>query len=475
MNILFFTPGNIAPPMQEIELEIMQQHLDQGHTVTALMCKSELPSCWVNPTHRKVQCMYCQSKLKNGYSLLSKKIEILNMYTLTNDQKSFIANFKITASSNDELKKIFVDGFDLGWALLSTLISEERNPYPDISRHGQLLTTWAKTALITFFSIRNILKVKKYDLAYLYNGRTKDSRGILRAVQQSETSLKTYNTGGVFNTFGIFDNTFIHDINRTEESIIKFWNETSDESYKESVAKEFYENRIKGKVTIGPVFTALMKPGELPSGFNKNKKNISIFISSEDENVAIGDFWKFPFYSDQLDALQQIAKSIELFPESQYDFYIRIHPNLKNINNPYTNKIIGFNHPRFNVILPESTVNSYALIQNSDKVLTFCSTIAAEATFLEKPSIEAGKSFFMNLGSNYLPKDHNDLIKLLKIENLPALPKKGIYMYAYWWVKYGRTARRITDLSGKEVKYNGIKIKGNWLLEGMKWLQRKLK
>jgi capsule polysaccharide export protein KpsC/LpsZ len=211
------------------------------------------------------------------------------------------------------------------------------------------------------------------------------------------------------------------------------------------------------------------------SYFNKNKKNISIFISSEDENVAIGDFWKFPFYSDQLDALQQIAKSIELFPESQYDFYIRIHPNLKNINNPYTNKIIGFNHPRFNVILPESTVNSYALIQNSDKVLTFCSTIAAEATFLEKPSIEAGKSFFMNLGSNYLPKDHNDLIKLLKIENLPALPKKGIYMYAYWWVKYGRTARRITDLSGKEVKYNGIKIKGNWLLEGMKWLQRKLK
>lgn len=474
MNVLFFTPGNIAAPMQEVELELMQDHLDQGHKITALMCKSELPSCWVNPGHRKLQCIYCQSKLHNGYALLSEKIEILDMYTLTKDQQSFVNNFKIEASSNDELKKIFVETFDLGWALLSTLISRDRNPYPDIQSHLPELNIWAKTALITYFSVKNHLKLRSYDQAYIFNGRTKDGRGILRAIQQSRTKLYTYNAGGVFNTYGLFEDTFIHDLHRTEQTIIKFWNDEKDENYKIQVATEFYENRLKGKVTIGPAFAAQMKPNELPEGFNKEKKNISIFLSSEDENFAVGDHWNYPFYKDQLDGLQHIAASISAFPDT-FDFYIRVHPNLKDVYNSYTQAIKTFYHPRMKMIPAESKVNSYELIRQSDKVITFGSTISAEAIYLNKPSIECAKSFFMYLGSNYLPNSHQELIELLKTEDLLPLPRIGAMMYAFWWVKYGRTARRISDLSGKGVKYNGVTIKGNRLLESLKSLQRKLK
>lgn len=474
MNILFFTPGNIAAPMQEYELEIMQNHINKGDQIYAIKCGGELPSCWVNPTNNRIQCMYCKSKLSNGYALLSKKIIQLNMFNLNEKQIDTVAKFEIKARSIDALKKLYIDDFDLGWSLLSTLITQERNPYPVISDYIPLLTSWAKTSLIAYYSMLNHLQTKKFDLVYIYNGRIKDTRGILRAAQMTKTPLYTYNAGGVSNTYALFPDTFVHDLRRTERVIQDLWDAEPSLKIKEDIAIQFYENRLKGKVTIGPAFMSNMKEGLLPDNFNKKKKNISYFISSEDENVAIGDFWNFPFYKDQLDALNQLKDSMNIFPETEYNFYVRIHPNLKSVHNEYTDAIKNFSHPRITIIAADSPVNSYELIKNSDKVITFCSTIAAEATFLNRPSIECGKSFFMNFGSNYLPQTHEELMQLISTENLAAKPKEGIYKYAYWWATYGVKPIHASVVNDSEAKFQNQKVKAIWWLDVLKTLKKKI-
>lgn len=475
MKVLFITPGNIASPIQEIELEIMQEHIDAGDEIFVLVCHGELPSCWINPGHSKLQCMYCKSRLHNGYKLLSKNIHVLPLIDIHPDQQNKIDQFKVDADTNEDLKKIYVEDFDLGWALLSTKITNTRNPYPDLKDCKEELNRWAKTSLMIYYSVKNHIQHHTYDLAYVYNGRSKDTRPILRVLQHAGQKLNTYNTGGVYHSYGIFPDTFIHDREKTEQQIIKLWKSEPDEIKKIKIASEFYENRFKGKFSVGPNFVQGMAGNQLPENFDPHKKNISIFISSEDENFAIGDYWNYEFYRDQLDGLNQLSKSMDLFPVDEYDFYLRVHPNLKSVSNPYSDLLKNYTHPRIKLIPADSAVNTYELIRYSDKVICFGSTVAAEATYLEKPSIECGKSFFMNLGSNYIPKNHQELLQLILENKLPPKPKLGILMYSYWWLQYGQKPKYLKFVTDTQLTFKGKTLQSSWWLETLKKIKNRNK
>ena len=68
-------------------------------------------------------------------------------------------------------------------------------------------------------------------------------------------------------------------------------------------------------------------------------------------------------------AIENIAR--DLVPFENLKLYLRVHPNLKNINNSqntFIKEIIG-NIPSVEVINAEDSIDSYALMRESDIII----------------------------------------------------------------------------------------------------------
>ena len=119
---------------------------------------------------------------------------------------------------------------------------------------------------------------------------------------------------------------------------------------------------------------------------------------------------------------------------------IRWHPNLRNCGcgeRAVIDEIslLGASSGA-TVYPPESEADSYTLLEKADVVVTFGSTIGAEASYYGKPTILLGHSWYEDLNVCYTPKTHAELVLLLN-QNLQPLPVTGSIVYGYYMRNFG--------------------------------------
>ena len=232
--------------------------------------------------------------------------------------------------------------------------------------------------------------------------------------------------------YSLFENTTIHDLKNTERIILETW-DNADEKLKVELASKWYNSRIVGKSELW--YSFIDNPtSALPENWDPNKRNILICNSSEDEFASVGDEWKNPLYKNQLEGITRIVTDGMKIENTH--FYLRIHPNLKKVVNDDLNELMKFESPNLTVIPANSSMDTYIMVQNADKVITFGSTMGMESTYMGKPSILAGKSFYYYLGGTYNPKSHAELLELLP-QDLEAKPKESALKFAYFFGTYG--------------------------------------
>jgi hypothetical protein len=144
----------------------------------------------------------------------------------------------------------------------------------------------------------------------------------------------------------------------------------------------------------------------------EGRLNVGIFISSEDEFLAIPEY-KNPYYKDQNSAIVQIVDDLK---DENLLFIVRAHPNLAGLNNAQVKGLREICNSRTNIkyIAPESRVSTYELIDKCDIVLTFGSTVGIEAVHKSKPSILMGMAIYRGFGGTIEPNSHEELIKIIK-------------------------------------------------------------
>jgi hypothetical protein len=203
------------------------------------------------------------------------------------------------------------------------------------------------------------------------------------------------------------------------------------------IGRSFFTERRygSGRQFIEAQFTDDQQKGRLPDGFDPKAQNIAVFNSSEDEFAAV-DGYQNPVYADQISALPRILEDPRLDPG--LTFYLRVHPNLKGVDNYQMREIDTLTHPNIRVIPPESDVDTYALMDACDRVLTFGSTMGIESSFFGKPSIVAGQVPYAHLGSVYVPETHDAVIDLLNDAELPPLDRLGALQFGYYMVARDR-------------------------------------
>ena len=158
---------------------------------------------------------------------------------------------------------------------------------------------------------------------------------------------------------------------------------------------------------------------------NLAKPIISIFVSSDDEYRFIGSDWAKFGLEDQTDSITKIINS-DL--KNNYDFVVKMHPNQKNIHVSIMERYLNLSNDVL-VLFPNNKTDTYALIQKSEIVINFCSTVGAEANYLRKPVVQIGASRFRLLPvANYV-KNAIEAINIIKSKEYKVMPLRASVVY----------------------------------------------
>lgn len=470
MKTIIFAPYATVVPHFETELEIAQWHLDRGDHVQWVACWGELANCDFNPVRDPDRCRACIGRREMGLAQLSPRIDRKAVTAFSNssrlpDRVACFAGSKgslerrvenwlkdFSCDSVEQLTEVRVDNFDVGYAVLSSLVSHCRDPQPDLGHHRELMLDFFRSALMAYWGARAALQQLRPDRCYVFNGRFAAMRGVFRAAQEEGVDCFLHERGCDLAHFSLRKNHLPHDIEATEQWIRATWDQAEGDLLREELAGRWYQQRVAGVERNWHSFTRGQQPGLLPPNWDAHCRNVTIFNSSDDEFVAIGDHWRNTLYPDQVAGVARLAQDLLSIPDLR--IYLRMHPNLATVDNSRTRQWMELDFPNLTIIPASAAVDSYALMRSSDGVASFGSTAGIEAVFWGRPSLLLGPCFYRNLPGPYVPASHAETIRLLA-SSLPPQDRLGALMYGYWQQTFGLPYRHFQASGLFEGQFKG--------------------
>lgn len=453
MKVLIYMPFNDCVPHIAINLEIAAKHLNDGDEVHIIQCSGDLSYCEHNWNHLESICTLCKLGRDKGLNLINLPLQNRHELALNN----FIRDLDLPDfSSIQELKAFEIDGIDFGMAVASTLISMFREPNPDLDQYKNFIEQDLSMSVAVYDAIKYHIEKIEPDVFYLFNGRYASLRPALRAAQNLGVKTFVHDRAGILQRYSLTENTYPHDIEYQKNQIELYWNDKRPLAEKKEIARQWFEERRDGKDQSWYSYIKSQKKGALPKGFDPSKRNITIFNSSEDEFEAI-EGYQNPIYKNQTDAIHAI---INADIDENIRFYLRIHPNLKDLNNTQMRALRALSEkklPNLIVISAEAKIDSYKLMDTCEKVITFGSTMGIESVFWRRPSILVGRAVYEDLGGCYIPKNHDEFIDLIN-SHLNPTPIIEALKYAYWQAIHGRLYINYHPESPIDGKFLGVSL-----------------
>lgn len=475
-TILVQTSNHTSPHL-ETEMEIIELLLDQNNTVYWIQCEGDFQACYYNPLHKKMHCKVCFSRVSKGLKVIKQNNpKAGNLHVLKYDEFLKIEDFKKKNLFNDlkfnsvkELKNYFYKEYDLGLATVSSLVSHTRDHEPDLSKHDDFVQRGLVTGAYLYEVFDRVVKKVNPDLVVLFNGRFIENRPLLRTCQKLNIDFATHEKGGKLNTFLFRMNSIPHSIETIGEEIDTLWKIGTDN--KHEIGRTFFTNKIKGVEDAWFSFTKEQQEGRLPASFKEvsDKRVITIFNSSLDEYEGLEGFGPY-FYENDNEAIKRICTDLVKF--SDIKLYLRVHPNLRNLDNTqnrYLKNVIAA-IPSVEIIAAEDSVDTYALINASEIVIVFGSTVGVEAAFANKKVVLLGKAAYENLNCFAVPKSHEELMEILTDKDyvFPKINAEDPLKYGHWNETFGLDHKYYKALGFNKGIYRGKAIKGNFILRKIK-------
>jgi hypothetical protein len=445
MKTLLFSNQGLSPSHLGIELEILEAEIAQQNEIKILYCKSNLESCFFNASHNLLACSICEARSKVFYGKIGiKKSQLTPLQNL-------VSSFNLNPiHTTDDIFEIKYKGFDIGRGIAASYISTRRNYEYDHSDF-EFIKEMAFMCANVVDNILHQIKAYQPDKVILFNGRFAEQNAIIEVCQLNHLDYYTFERSSAPGKYKYFKNMLPHSLKHRATEIDRLWNVAS-KSERTKISSDWFESRQKGGTGLIKKFLAKQEHGVLPENFNHEKHNIAIFITSEDEHKTVKEH-HFDQYDNQNEAIIKVLNRIK--ENTQIQFYLRVHPHLRNIDSAQTKEIKTLNFSNLTVINAEEKIDTYSLMQACDKVLTFGSTTGIEAAFLERPSILFGHSYYESLDCAYYPKTYDELIPLLQDFSLTAKPKENTLPFSFYQSTIGIEYSKYVD-GGKNNSFYGL-------------------
>lgn len=431
MKVLFFNGINITPHT-ETEMEIATDLMKEGHDLYFVQCRGELRTCCINFTRAEHICRDCRSRQQNSFDIIGLPSEkVLHFGNVPVDEKLIPEQF----ASIDELKAFTFEGSDIGMGVASSLVSAYRDHRLDTEKFKKEIRDGVWTSLYVHENAKKMLDELKPDLVIFFNGRYLEIRPMMRLCEERGIHFQTHERGGTLHTYILCDNSTPHSLSALAREIDEGWIKAPEEGRQER-GKQFFTDRRNRILQSWIVFTGDQQRGSLPAGFDKSRKNIVIYNSSLDEYEGIAGIGGKIYVHDNAG----IASLLESFEHRKdIHFYLRVHPNLKGLENTQVRELreIGKRFPNLTLVAAEEMIDTYALMDAADIVVVFGSTMGAEAAFWGKPVVLLGNSFYDHLKGFYKPATHEEAVALLEQDLQPLPWGDDLLKYGYWELERG--------------------------------------
>jgi hypothetical protein len=432
VRVFFVILNPLWTPHFETELELILQHIGAGDDVFILTDHGRLKYTSSNPENSFEKKIISKNKFNAGMKIITfKNKKILKVKKRPNLEKHLSYKF----ANFDELKDYKFLGANFGLGVVSSIISQIRDYRFDPTEYDDLIYRALWTALLVYESVLEVIKEYKPSLFYVFNGRFAELRPIVEACRQNNIDFILHERGCDINHYTIYKNSFLHNLNTLKRELSLVCDDRSISFEKKNkIACEWFEARKCGVAQAWFSFIKEQRKNLLPQDFDFNKKNIAIFNSSLDEYESFDD-WRPSFYENEVIGLKQIFESFQ--GKDDIHFYLRIHPNLKGLENRQIMELKKLNiYPNVTFLWPDDPCDSYALLDACDTILTFTSTMGVEAAYWGRPCILAGRSVYEDLGCCYIPEKHAELVALI-YKNLEAKQSSRAMEFGYWQATKG--------------------------------------
>lgn len=408
---------------------------NEGHDVSLVYCDGKnICNCRDNMSSNPRICKLCNKYRRILYERLPKSVKLIAL----SDYSAFLhTDYNVSFNSIAELKKLDYKGVKIGYAAFSSYLTQTRNLTPLLDdAFMNYFTLSLKTCCQYTDIVERIIEDTKPDVLACYNSRFIYARPVIDlAVKQGIPHISfedTINTRS--EKVKVAFNTVAHNVDEITELIESYWNsEKLPIEEKTKMSEGFFYNRKHSIASGDKLYVKDQSLGLLPENWDEKTHNILILNSSEDEFASLGEeFEGKSLFESQYEGIKHLIS--EFKDVEGYHFYLRVHPNLKNVHYKYHTALYElFEGSRnFTIIPANSPISTYSLIDNCDKVVVFGSTTGPEAVYWGKPTILLSYCAYSNLNICYTPKNISGLRELILDKTLPAKDKLGAIKYGYY-------------------------------------------
>ena len=280
-------------------------------------------------------------------------------------------------------------------------------------------------------------------------------RPFMRLCEERAVKFYTHERGGILKNYLLREKNIPHSLNAAKAEIEELW--TNGANNKEEIGRKFFEDRRNRVLQSVRVFTKDQQQKKLPENFNTAKTNIAIFNSSMDEYEGIAEH-KSGIYKNDNVGIEKIVAAFQ--HDDSKHFYLRVHPNLKGLHNSQVKQIelIGKKYSNLTVINAEDDIDTYELMDKSDKIIVFGSTTGIEAVYWNKPVILLSRAFYESLNCLYKPASHEEVLQLINNPHLKSFNQQETLKYGYWLLNKGAPYKLYKPLSPRKGLFNNEKL-----------------
>lgn len=410
------------------------QHVLAGDEVAVVVdLKNDIAKSQIGYNSSVSNLYYFRQMFRNMLSYLHDKggnITVLD-YKYSDDFEN------VEFDTLQELKDYVYQGYNLGLCAASSMISRIRDHKLDTKKYVGQVNRELKNSIDVFTTIRYYHETIMPDLVYLFNGRMSVYAPIMLYCKNNNLQFRTFEFSLSFDKYHLLYNEIPHNISYRYREMIDLWeDEKVSLLKKQEIGVTFFENQRGGISTVEQSYIGLQNK-EIDESQLKGKEVITFFNSSIDEFAAVPGWEDYMYvYDNEVDAIFDICQYYQ--EDISKIFILRIHPNLKFIENTQNRELLKLKQLK-NLIIFEahSPIRSYSLLDKSDKIITFGSTIGVEACYYGKPAICLGLSFYEHLNVAYIPKNKEELFYFLDDKNLQPKPRENSLPYGYWFCSFG--------------------------------------
>lgn len=458
MNVLIADFWLVLNSVSAREAEIMLNLKEKGDRIYYLECDGMTTAgCGFSVFKKSSSCSLCRYKRNRDHrvcgisSYITEKLKFDRIVSGTTQLIPYREYKNI-----GQLMELEYKGIDIGRGIAALINTDFRDSDPELtSELQQVVNSFANELAAYIDFLEDVIEKYHIDAAYIFNGRIGYQRATLRMMQQKNIDAYVHEDAGAVGKYALFYNSYPHSVVLSHGEIDSIWDLNCNTALKEQKSKEWFAGRETGASILHERYHFVKDQisGDMPF-IKSGKLNVAVFISSEDEFVTIQelDTW----YRNQNEVLKQIA---DFNWGERVNFIVRVHPNLKDLDNAQTKGLKEISGQNITIIPAESSVSSYQLLKECDAALVFISTMGIEACYWKKPVIILGKPAYKDLLTTVKPGSFEALCEAIENFEKTDFHLEENYIaalkYAWYQMNYGIEFKYFKALDLFYYKYTG--------------------